>query len=139
MVLILLLNLTFLLVSTIIVIAVKKRNKYFAKIVTTQSSLHQIVKHFIPKDLFDLPKRNSQAKKHLSENNVKVMIVEDQAYWVHNNMFYKAETINGFVDPESVQPIDTNNMSKRDIDKMLFILDNLKNGNSDDSSSTWNS
>jgi hypothetical protein len=127
------------LVSSIIVIAVKQRNRYFAKIVTTQSSLHQIVKHFIPKDLFDLPKRNSQAMKHLSKHNLKVMIVEDQAYWVHNNMFYRAETINGFVDPESVQPIDTNNMSKRDIDKMLFILDNLKNGNSDDSSSTWNS
>jgi hypothetical protein len=29
-------------------------------------------------------------------------------------------------------------MSNRDIDKMLFILDSLKNGNSDDSSGAWN-
>ena len=65
-------------------------------------------------------------------------MIEGQAYWVHDNMFYVADTANGLVDPETVRPIDTNNMSNRDIDKMLFILDSLRNGNSDDSSSTWN-
>jgi hypothetical protein len=53
-------------------------------------------------------------------------------------MFYVADTVDGAVDSETVRPVDTNNMSKRDIDKMLFILDSLKNGNSDDSSSAWN-
>jgi hypothetical protein len=53
-------------------------------------------------------------------------------------MFYVADTFDGAVDSETVRPVDTNNMSKRDIDKMLFILDSLKNGNSDDSSSAWN-
>lgn len=104
----------------------------------TQSSIHQIVKNFLPKDLFDVPKPLSQSRKHIRDNSVKVLIMEDSAYWVHNNMFYVADTVDGAVDSETVRPVDTNNMSKRDIDKMLFILDSLKNGNSDDSSSTWN-
>jgi hypothetical protein len=130
--------LTILVTSSILIIVVKGKRKYFAKIVYTQSSIHQVIKNLLPKDLFDLPKVNSQARKHVEKNTVKVMIVEDQAYWVHNNMFYVAEALDGFVNAETVKPVDTNNMSKRDIDKMLFILDSLKNGNSDDSSGTRN-
>lgn len=132
------LGLTLVLVSSIIIVAVKRRKRYFAKIVYTQSDIHQIVKNFLPKDLFEVPKLISQARKHVRNNTVRVLIIEDQAYWVHDNMFYMADTANGSVNPETVRPVDTNNMSKRDIDKMLFILDSLRNGNSDDSSSAWN-
>ena len=131
-------NLTLIALCSIIIIAVKKKDKYFAKVVYTQSDIHKIVKNFIPNDLFDKPKPLSQSRKHLNNNTVRVLIVEDHAYWVHDNMFYVAETIDGLVNPETVRPIDTNNMSNRDIDKMLFILDSLKNGNSDDSSGAWN-
>lgn len=131
-------GLTLLSVCFIIIVSVKKRNKYFAKIAYSQSDIHHIVKDFLPKDLFELPKLISQAKKHVLKNTVKVLIIEDQAYWVHDNMFYVADTAEGSVDSETVRPVDTNNMSKRDIDKMLFILDSLRNGNSDDSSGAWN-
>ena len=134
----LILGLTFIILCSIIIRVVQKRRKYFAKIIYTQSSIHQIVKNFLPKDLFEVPRVFSQSRKHVNNNTVKVLIIEDNAYWVHNNMFYVADTFDGAVDSETVRPVDTNNMSKRDIDKMLFILDSLKNGNSDDSSSAWN-
>jgi hypothetical protein len=138
MILALSIGLTLITFCSILLIVVKKRKKYFAKLVYTQSSIHQIVKSFLPKDLFEVPKMLSQSRKHVRNNTVKVLIIEDSAYWVHNNMFYVADAVDGAVDSETVRPVDTNNMSKRDIDKMLFILDSLKNGNSDDSSSTWN-
>ena len=138
MIIALILGLTLVIASSIIIVAVKRRKKYFAKIVYTQSDIHQIVKNFLPKDLFEVPKLISQARKHVRNQTVRVLIIEDQAYWVHDNMFYVADTVDGLVDPETVRPVDTNNMSKRDIDKMLFILDSLRNGNSDDSSSAWN-
>jgi hypothetical protein len=131
-------SLTLIAACSIIIVAVKKNKKHFAKVVYTQSDIHMIVKHFVPKDLFDKPKRPSQARKHLKNNSVRVLMIEDHAYWVHDNMFYVADTLDGLVNPETVRPIDTNNMSNRDIDKMLFILDSLKNGNSDDSSGAWN-
>ena len=134
----LIIGLTFIILCSIIIRVVQKRRKYFAKIVYTQSSIHQIVKNLLPKDLFEVPKILSQSRKHVSNNTVKVLIIEDNAYWVHDNMFYVADTFAGAVALETVRPVDTNNMSKRDIDKMLFILDSLKNGNSDDSSSAWN-
>jgi len=138
MTLILILGLTLALICPIIIITVKRNKKSFAKVVYSQSDIHQIVKHFLPKDLFEMPKPVSQAKKHVSKNTVRVLIIEDQAYWVHDNMFYIADTAEGLVNADTVRPVDTNNMSKRDIDKMLFILDSLKNGNSDDSSGAWN-
>jgi hypothetical protein len=138
MIIALILGLTLVLASSIIIVAVKRKKKYFAKIVYTQSDIHQIVKNFLPKDLFEVPKLISQARKHVRSNTVRVLIIEDQAYWVHDNMFYVADAVDGLVNPETVRPVDTNNMSKRDIDKMLFILDSLRNGNSDDSSSAWN-
>jgi len=131
-------SLTTLVLYTIINLAIKRGKRYFAKVIYTQSSIHQIVKNFIPNDFFDIPKRESQANKHVKNNTVRVLIIENQAYWVHDNKFYVADTIDGAVDSETVRPIDTNNMSKRDIEKMLFILDSLRNGNSDDSGSTGN-
>jgi hypothetical protein len=138
MTLILILGLTLALICPIIIITVKRNKKSFAKVVYSQSDIHQIVRHFLPKDLFEMPKPVSQAKKHVSKNTVRVLIIEDQAYWVHDNMFYIADTAEGLVNADTVRPVDTHNMSKRDIDKMLFILDSLKNGNSDDSSGAWN-
>jgi hypothetical protein len=131
-------GLTLIAACSIIIVAVKRNKKHFAKVVYTQSDIHMIVKHFVPKDLFDEHKRPSQARKHLKNNSVRVLMIEDHAYWVHNNMFYVADLADGLVNPETVRPVDTNNMSNRDIDKMLFILDSLKNGNSDDSSGAWN-
>ena len=49
-----------------------------------------------------------------------------------------AEAVDGEVIPETAEPVDTNNMSRRDLDKMLFILDSLKNGKKNDSSSAGN-
>jgi hypothetical protein len=138
MTLILILGLTLALICPIIIITVKRNKKSFAKVVYSQSDIHQIVRHFLPKDLFEMPKPVSQARKHVKKNTVRVLIIEDQAYWVHDNMFYIADTAEGLVNADTVRPVDTNNMSKRDIDKMLFILDSLKNGNSDDSSGAWN-
>ena len=131
-------GLTLALICPIIIITVKRNKRFFAKVVYSQSDIHQIVRHFLPKDLFEMPKPVSQARKHVSKNTVRVLIIEDQAYWVHDNMFYIADTAEGLVNADTVRPVDTHNMSKRDIDKMLFILDSLKNGNSDDSSGAWN-
>jgi hypothetical protein len=138
MAIILSIGLTLIAACSIIIIAVKKARRHFAKIVYSQSDIHQIVKNFLPKDFFEIPKPLSQARKHIRSNTVRVLIIEDHAYWVHDNMFYMADTVEGLVNPETVRPVDTNNMSNRDIDKMLFILDSLKNGNSDDSSGAWN-
>ena len=116
----------------------RRKTKSINKIMYTQSNMHEIIKNFIPSDFFDKPKKLSQAEKHLERNTVKVIFIEEKAYWVSNNVFYTAEATNGGVDEETAKPVNTENMTKNDINKMLFILDNLRNGNSDDSGSARN-
>lgn len=59
---------------------------------------------------------------------VSVAVVEDKAYWVSNNTFYVAELIDGEIDKTSSRPVNAFEMSRTDINKMLFILDNLVEG-----------
>ena len=115
-----------------------RKFKTFPKIVYSQSSIHMMIKDFLPKTLYEKPRQQSQSLNHVEKNTIKVIFIEDKAYWVSNNIFYCAEAIGGSVNIDTTEPIDTANMSKKDIDKMLFILDNLKNGSNDDSSSSGN-
>lgn len=130
------LGLTLLLVSYILYRGRKIRE--FNKIKYTQSGIHEIIKNFIPSNFFDKPKKLSQAKKHAEKNTIKVLFVGDKAYWVANNIFYAADVFNGDVDIETANPINTEDMTKKDIEKMLFILDNLRNGKTNDSGSAGN-
>ena len=115
-----------------------RKTRSFPGIVYSQSSIHLMIKDFLPKTLYERPRQQSQSLKHIEKNTIKVIFIEDKAYWVSNNIFYCAEAIGGNVNIDTTEPIDTSSMSKKDIDKMLFILDNLKNGSNDDSSNTGN-
>lgn len=127
--------LTLLLCLGIIKVFANKRRKVIKKIVYRQSSIHNRIKDHIPNDMFQKPEINSQSKNHVSKYMVKIIVIEKKAYWVKDNIFYTAETINGNIVHDTARPVDTSNMSKKDIDKMLFILDNLGRGNDDSSSS----
>ena len=35
-------------------------------------------------------KNSTQSKKHYDKTNVKVIILDNQAYWIKDNIFYKA-------------------------------------------------
>lgn len=104
----------------------------------TQSGIHMMIKDFLPKTLYEKPMKVSQSINHIEQNTIKVIFIEGKAYWVTNNIFYCADAINNVVDIDTTKPVDTSSMSKKDIEKMLFILDNLKNGINDDSSGTRN-
>jgi archaellin len=122
----------------ILIIMKKKEKKSFAKIVYRQSDMHNMLKDFFFKDIFNDNLVASQSKIWKEKQTTKVVIINEKAYWVSNNMFYVGDTVDGQVRPETGIPLDTSNMSKKEVDKMLFILDNLKNGNINDSGSTGN-
>ena len=68
----------------------------------------------------------------------KVIFVDNQAYWVSENTFFVAESVNGEIQRQTARPVNTNGLSKVDLNKMLFILDSLKNGSKNDSGSSGN-
>jgi hypothetical protein len=75
----------------------------------------------------------TQSKNHYEKTNVKVIILDNQAYWIKNNIFYKAPLVNQLIDKDSAEEVDTINMDRVQLDKMLFIMDKLREGKTDDS------
>jgi hypothetical protein len=135
----LIIGLTLLSYWSIIKISNKKRMVFLNKNKYRQSSIYEMVKDVIPKQRFDKPKVITQSQKHIQKNMLRVVIAEGSAYWILNNVFYTANAINGRVDEETIQPLDIDNMPTKELDKMLSILDDLKQGvGPNDSSSTGN-
>ena len=135
----LVIGLTLLSYWSIIKISNKRRMTFLNKNKYRQSSIYEMVKDVVPKQRFDKPKVITQSQKHIQKNMLRVVIAEGSAYWILNNVFYTANAINGRVDEETIKPLDIENMPTKELDKMLSILDDLKQGvGPNDSSSTGN-
>lgn len=104
----------------------------------SQSDIHQTIINLIPKKIHSKKQIKSQSVKHAGKTMIKIIVIDDKAYWVKDNVFYFAETNSGDIIDVTAKPVEISNMSKQDIDKMLFILDNLRKGNTDDSGSAGN-
>ena len=135
----LIIGLTLLSYWSIIKISNKKRMIFLNKNKYRQSSIYEMVKDVVPKQRFDKPKVITQSQRHIQKNMLRVVIAEGNAYWILDNVFYTANAINGRVDEETIKPLDIENMPTKELNKMLSILDDLKQGvGPNDSSSTGN-
>lgn len=83
-------------------------------------------------------KKPSQLDKMNEENVINVVVVDDKAYWIADNVFYTADLVDEDPDLSTAQTVDTGNMSKEELDKMMFVLDNLNKGKQNDDSSSGN-
>ena len=135
----LIMGLTLLSYWSIIKISNKRNMIFLNKNKYRQSSIYEMVKDVVPKQRFDKPKVITQSQKHIQKNMLRVVITDGSAYWILNNVFYTANAINGRVDEETIKPLDIENMPTKELDKMLSILDDLKQGvGPNDSSGTGN-
>lgn len=97
----------------------------------SQSERYELVRPYLPQpasiqeddEEFDI---EDEIEEYLEENAVNVVMEGDSIYWVQDNIFYTAQVIGDEVDQNSIQPINTESMSKSELEKMLFILDALK-------------
>jgi hypothetical protein len=112
-----------------------KISKTLRSVRYSQSDIHQTIISFVPKKINNKKEIKSQSAEHAGKTMIKIIVIDNKAYWVKNNVFYFAETNNGDIIDMTAKPVEISNMSKQDIDKMLFILDNLRKGKKDDSSS----
>jgi hypothetical protein len=78
-------------------------------------------------------KTKTQSKNHYDKTNVRVIILDNNAYWIKDNIFYKAPMVDQSIDKDAAEQVDTIHMDKVQLDKMLFIMDKLREGINDDS------
>ena len=115
-----------------------KRKISRGKILYRQSDTHNFLKEFFSRNIEPKPKK-SQLQERQEKQGTKIIVTEeDKAYWVIDNIFYVCEVVNGRPNFDTARPIDTSNMSKKELDKMLFILDNLGRGDKNERGSTGN-
>jgi len=107
-----------------------KTKKSFSMVIGSQSDVHNLTKIFSEKKT--TKQKTSQMQQYEEKNRIDVLVIEDEAYWISNNVFYKGEIVDGQIDHDTTKPINTENMQQEEIDKMLFIIDSLKNGNKND-------
>jgi hypothetical protein len=100
--------------------------------------MHQTIINLIPQKLNSKKEIESQSVKHAASTMIKIIVIDGKAYWIKDNIFYSAETRSGDIVEHTTKPVNVSTMSKKDMDKMLFILDNLRKGKNDDSGSTGN-
>jgi predicted ribosome-associated RNA-binding protein Tma20 len=102
----------------------------------TQSMIHS--QYSKQRKYIEKINRKSQSKIRQEKENVRVIIVENEAYWIKDNAFYTAQMVNNLIGKDYAIQVDTEHMDKVQLDKMLFILDKLREGISNDSRGTGN-
>ena len=123
---------TTLILFIFLVFLINKRNKRepFFLIRDSQSHIHRILSPLLPQvdQISKINNKDNQSSKHLKNTNVRVLIVEGKAYWTKNNVFYVSNIVDGDIDKNNAQVVDTMGMNKVELDKMLFIIDQLRKG-----------
>ena len=99
----------------------------------SQSHIHEIVSPLIPhlREYKKITPRQSTNQEE--KTNIKVVIFDDKAYFVKDATFYCADMHGTEIDGANATVVDTMGMDKVQLDKMLFIMDKLREGLSNDS------
>jgi len=104
----------------------------------SQSHIHTLVMPLLP-DMKNYKKKMvTQSSKHDEKINIKVVIVENKAYFVKDGSFYCADMDGDYIDKQTAAVVDTMGMDKVQLDKMLFIMDQLRDGKKNDSGDSRN-
>lgn len=76
----------------------------------------------------------TQATKHHDANSTRVVISNDKAYWIFNNQLLSAEVVDGKVDGNTTQKVDTMALNDVELNNLAFIVDKLTEGTQHESS-----
>jgi hypothetical protein len=99
----------------------------------SQSHIHEIISPLIPDLVFPKKEILRQSGKQEERTNIKVVIFDNKAYFVKDGTFYCAEMHGTEIDGANATLVDTMGMDKVQLDKMLFIMDQLRDGKKNDS------
>jgi hypothetical protein len=74
------------------------------------------------------PAATTQSMKHFDSINLRILVIEQEAYWIKNNAVFVAKIINGEIEKDTAVEVDTMAMDKVQLNKIMFIVEKLKEG-----------
>lgn len=90
----------------------------------TQSYLFKLLSEYNDK-LVSPSLPDTQSFKHVKNQYIRIMIVEDKAYWIKNNQLYMADFNGDDIDNSSTREVDTMSMSTVELEQTMFIVEKL--------------
>lgn len=110
-----------------------KANKV-ASLTYRQSYVFDLIAPYLDATHFQvLP--DTQAYRHESKNKLRVFLYNNKAYWIKDNGLYHADIVNGEIDESSTKVVDTMALDKVQLDEMVFIVQQLTEGMTNDGGS----
>ena len=70
----------------------------------------------------------TQSMQYVDKHTLRAIVVDDSMYWIVNNEFYVADIVNGNVEENTTRLVDTMTMDKVQLDKIMFIVEKLREG-----------
>jgi hypothetical protein len=98
----------------------------------SQSHILEIIKSFIPYAGSQEIHFNSQSVNHFKSTRLKILFVENKAYWIKDNTLYVADVIDGKISEEGTKKVDTMGLDRVELEKVMFIVDKLTEGTNND-------
>lgn len=103
------------------------------RVTYNQSHVYRILRPYtIISSMLDQQKKVTQASEHEKSLYVRVMVVDDKAYWIKDNTFFTADMVDDNLDNSSTKTVDTMGMDDVQLKKMMFIVERLTDGSQDD-------
>jgi hypothetical protein len=99
----------------------------------SQSYLYQFLASYVESGISK--EQKSQSSEFLNKKYVKVVVLENEAYWIHDNQLFVADYHDGEVDRLSAKQVDTFSMSSKELEKTRYVVDKLTEGNNENSGS----
>jgi hypothetical protein len=115
------------------------KNNSTTKIKYSQTHIHNIIKDNLPDHLFLPMKKPRQTINHEKSIHLKILFFEKEAYWIKENALFIAEQEDGIVKEDTAKRVDTMGMDKVQLEKVIYIVDILNEGNQNDSGYSRNS
>lgn len=98
----------------------------------SQSHVYNLMRPLLPVGRPVKRIKESQALNYQKSTYVRVMVVDGTAYWIKDHTLYTAEMEEGKVNPETTKEVDTMAMDKVELQKMIFVVEQLTEGESND-------
>lgn len=80
----------------------------------------------------------TQSTIHYDNTHIKVLMANNSAYWIKDNVFYTADIVDGEIVESSTRQVDTMTMNDVQLKEISEIVDILREGRHDDYRSSGN-
>lgn len=99
-----------------------------------QSKRFEILKpaYLIMEAIRPLEEIDTQATRFFDSRHTTVALVEDKAYWIEDNTLFETEIIDGDFEKESAKRVDTMTMDKLELNKIIYIVEQLTEAKKND-------